>query len=238
MNKAGKVLIVAAHPDDEVLGCGGTIARHVRAGDEIHLILMADGVTSRNFDPDQPVSRKQELARDRAAIAIRSQEMQKAADILGIQRKHIYALGLADQRLDQYSLLSLVKRIEKVKAAVSPKVIYTHFWNDLNLDHRLTAQAVYTAFRPKPGVQNPLIFLFEIPESTYLSVPSGEQAFVPSHFVDITPTLKQKITALQVYESERRIYPDRRSPEFIRELACKRAKGKSYRWAEAFMRLS
>lgn len=231
------ILIVAAHPDDEVLGCGGSIARHAQTDHEVYLIIMADGVTSRSYNPDYAIPREKEIELNKIDIAKRKNETMKSSMLLGIQTEHIYHLNLADQRLDQYPLLDLAKRIEKIKKNIQPEIVYTHFWNDLNLDHRLTFQAVATAFRPGPKQQNVSFYQFEVPESTYLSVPHRRSAFIPDHFVDISHTLDLKLKALEIYESERREYPDMRSSRFIKELAQERGKIKNFKYAEAFLEL-
>lgn len=235
--KNKKILIVAAHPDDEVLGCGGTIARHAQLDQQVHLILMADGVTSRMYHPDRPMSRAQELKLNKNGIAKRKKETKSSAKLLGIRAEHIYDFNLADQRLDQYPFLDLVKRIEGIKQRIRPEIVYTHFWNDLNLDHQLTFQAVVTAFRPRAGQQNVSFFQFEVPESTNLSVPLRKKAFVPDYFVDISRTIDLKIKALEIYESERREYPDMRSSRFIEECARERGKMRKLKFAEAFLKL-
>lgn len=230
-------MIVASHPDDEVLGCGGTMAYHRQHNDDVHLIILTDGVTSRSYDPEQPLSREEELRLNCDSIAKRYQETLRAAAKLGVPSANLYQGGFADQRLDQYPLLDIVKKIEKVKQKIQPDIVYTHFWDDLNLDHRLTCQAVITAFRPKPHSKKVSIYLFEVPESTYLSIPRRRDAFQPGHYVDISSTIPLKLEALKMYESEARDYPDLRSPQFIEELARLRARGKNFQYAEAFMEL-
>ena len=239
MDNRGKkgVLIVTAHPDDEVLGCGGTIAKHCQQNDDVHLMILTDGVTSRSYDPQRPVSREEELRLNCNSITKRHQETLKAAAKLGVSPGHLYQGGFADQRLDQYPLLDIIKKIEKIKEKIQPDVIYTHFWDDLNLDHQLTCQAVMTAFRPQSNGKKVSIYLFEVPESTYLSIPQGKEAFRPGHYVDITSTIPLKLEALKMYESEARVYPDLRSLQFMEELAKSRAQGKGFPYAEAFMEL-
>ena len=127
--------------------------------------------------------------------------------------------------------------VEKIKREILPGIVYTHFWNDLNLDHRLVAQAAATAFRPRPGGENVSLLQFEVPESTYLSIPGGQKAFAPSYWVDISSTLSLKLKALAAYASERREYPDLRSEKFPQKLAQRRGKMKNMKFAEAFVEL-
>ena len=128
------ILIVAAHADDEVLGCGGAMARHVAEGDEVHVIFMADGISARGAEFDRSV-------RERACV--------QAMELLGVRSHH--ALGMPDNRMDSLSLLEIVQPLEQRIHALRPHRVYTHHAGDLNIDHRLTHQAVMTACRPLPG---------------------------------------------------------------------------------------
>ncbi len=234
---ADRVLVVAAHPDDEVIGCGGTIAAHKKRGDTVTILFMADGVTSRTYEPGQKLTRAQELKTNQRILERRRKESQEAARILGVKSDHVIHLQLADQRLDQYPFLDLVKHIEKVKAKVQPSFIYTHYWNDLNLDHCLTARAVATAFRPNDKNDDPAILCFEIPETTQLSIPDGGKAFQPDVTNDISSTLDMKLKALTAYASERCVFPHPRSPEFLKQWAAHRGSSKGYSAAEGFISL-
>jgi len=232
-----KVLVVAAHPDDEVLGCGATIAKHTHQGDQVVLVLVADGVSSRTYDPMEPLSREKELSVHAQAIQRRNQEAHRAAGILGVQQDDVHLLNLADQRLDAYPLLDIIKHIEKIKDGLQPSVVYTHFWGDLNLDHQIVCRAVLTAFRPGLSGHTIDLLHFEVPESTYLSLPLGAKAFVPNHYVEVRETFHLKLKALEAYESEARIYPHCRSVQFIEELGAKRGQESHVPLAEAFVRL-
>jgi len=229
-----KILVIAAHPDDEVLGCGGTIARHREENDQVHIILMADGVTSRTYDPDVKESREEELKLHKDLIVHRQNEVLMAAGILGVAKENIHLFNFPDQRLDTVPLLDLTKRIEKIKAQLNPEIVYTHFWNDLNMDHCLTARATLTAFRPVNGVQLTSVYHFEVLESTSLSMGQGADMFQPNHFVDITGLLEKKIKALAAYDSEKREYPDLRSAQYVKEHAQKRSIGNQGEFTEAF----
>jgi len=227
------VLVIAAHPDDEILGCGGTIARHRQDHDNVHIVLMADGVTSRTYDPLQKQTRSEELIANRDAIVMRQNEAKKAANVLSIDQGQVHFLNFPDQRLDSVPLLDLIKGIERIKAQESPDIVYTHFMEDLNMDHCLTARAVLTAFRPSASKEACPVYHFEVPESTSLSA-SLSGRFKPNHFVDITATLEKKLQALQAYESEKREYPDLRSAQYIKEHAQKRNVGRKGKYTEAF----
>ena len=135
-----KVLVIAAHPDDEVLGCGGTIARHIKKGDEVHVVILAEGVTSRDKFRD----RKKRLKE----IKNLSLSAKKSHKILGT--KSLKLFDLPDNRMDSVDLLDIVKIVEKEVNLIRPKIIYTHHISDLNIDHSITHQAVITACRPEP----------------------------------------------------------------------------------------
>lgn len=197
---AKKVLVVAAHPDDEVLGCGGTIARHGASGDEVSVVFMADGVSSRNGADDEDI-----LERKKA--------MNAACSMLGIQNS--YTFGFPDNRMDSVPFLDIVQKLECLLEEISPQVIYTHHSGDLNIDHRITHQAVLTACRPVPGQAVRKIYSFEVLSSTEWAL----TAFTPNVFVDITSYLQAKIEAIQCYELEMRPEPHARSVANVRRLA-------------------
>ena len=145
------VLVVAAHADDEALGCGGTIARHATSGDQVHVVFVADGVTSRLNTGAEELARRQKAT-------------EQARDILGIQSTTF--LGLPDNRLDSLTLLDIVQPLEAIVARLTPELVYTHHYGDLNVDHRQTHQAVMTACRPLPGTTVREILTFEVMSST------------------------------------------------------------------------
>lgn len=189
------VLVVAAHADDEALGCGGTIARHATSGDQVHVVFVADGVTSRlNAGGD-------ELAR-------RQQATEQARNILGIRSTTF--LGLPDNRLDSLPLLDIVQPLEAIVARLAPELVYTHHYGDLNVDHRQTHQAVMTACRPLPGTTVREILTFEVMSSTEWSG-VGLAPFLPNLFVDIGAQLDTKMRALEAYGLEMRAPPHSRS---------------------------
>lgn len=214
------ILVVAAHPDDEVLGCGGTIARHAAAGDEVHVLFLADGEGSR-FQVSDPVAAESRLASARIA-----------AGILGVTE--IHALGLPDNRLDSLPLLDIVQPVERLVQKLAPETIYTHHFGDLNVDHRIAHQAVMTACRPLPGQTVKTIYCFEIPSSTEWQTP-GVASFAPNVFVNIISSLEYKRRALQAYSSEMRPFPHPRSIEFVSAQECIRGGAAGMDRAEAFV---
>jgi N-acetylglucosamine malate deacetylase 1 len=220
---ADRILVIASHPDDEILGLGGTLARHAAEGARVDLLIMAEGATSRDDQRDAN-ARWAEIAHLRESSA-------KAAAILGLSAPRFG--GLPDNRMDSVELLDIIKLVEGVVAAVQPNIIYTHHAHDLNIDHQLTHQAVLTACRPLPGSMVSAIYAYETVSSTEWAVHGV--GFQPTHFVDITAHLDRKIAALGAYESEMRPSPHARSIEAVRAQARVRGSSIGVEAAEAFM---
>lgn len=198
-----RVVVIAAHPDDELLGAGGTLARHVRAGDEVHAIVVADGAGSRY--PAELVSSLEKQAR-------------RASEVIGFTS--LQFLQLPDQRLDTIPLIELTQRLEGVLDEIGPDTVYTHFPEDVNTDHGLVARGAWTACRPyaRPRVRK--FAVFETPSSTEWAWSMPGTDFRPSLFVDVTDTLEAKIAAMECYETELRDYPHPRSSRALRERAA------------------
>ncbi len=212
-----KILVVAAHPDDEVLGCSGTIARHVSDGDKVHMVFMSDGVTSR-------------MGVELNEVEVRKQAAKDASNILGIVESPRF-LGFPDNRMDTVALLDVVQTLEQVINEIGPEVIYTHHLGDLNIDHKITHQAVMTACRPKPEFCVREIYSFEVLSSTEWST---NNPFIPNYFVDISDMLELKISAIKAYNSELCVFPHARSVESIKALAIYRGASAGLNAAEAF----
>ena len=198
-----RVVVIAAHPDDELLGAGGTLARHVRDGDEVHAIIVADGASSRY--PDELVSTLEKQAR-------------RAAEVIGFTS--LQFLSLPDQRLDTVPLIELTQRLEGVLDEIEPGTVYTHFPEDVNADHRLVSRCAWTACRPYARPQLQKFAVFETPSSTEWAWPMPGTEFRPNQFVDVTDTLETKIAAMECYETELRDYPHPRSNRALRERAA------------------
>ena len=214
---------MAAHPDDEVLGCGGTLARHAQGGDEVHVLILAEGVTSRDAVGDV-------AARSDLLAALRA-SAEAAAQTLGVQPP--YFANLPDNRLDSLDLLEIVKTVESYASDMNPTIVYTHHGSDLSIDHQVAHRAALTAFRPLPGATWRAIYCFETLSSTEWATP-GSSGFQPNHFVDITATLEIKLAALDCYESEMRRFPHPRSSEAVRALARSRGASVGIEACEAF----
>lgn len=214
------VLCIAAHPDDEVLGCGGTLARHAAAGDALHVLILADGESSRNSTDDAAVSQRHNAA-------------EAAADALGIPAPQ--CLQLPDNRLDSMDLLDVVQRIEPVIAEIAPSIIYTHHGGDLNIDHRIAHEATLTACRPQPGCTVRAIYAFETPSSTEWASTGMSAPFLPTRYTNIADYWERKQRALQAYQDELRPPPHARSLEGVEALARWRGASVGLPLAEAFM---
>ena len=223
LGKGSTALVVAAHPDDEVLGCGGTVARLVAEGSEVHVLLAADGETSRRIESGTP----------RSAVAVRNAACEAARAILGHATAE--ALGLPDQRLDSLDLLDVVRRVEDVIARRRPALVLTHHSGDVNQDHRVIHDAVVVACRAQPGHSVKQLLFFEVPSSTEWRPPCSGEPFNPNWFVDVSSTLDTKMRALKAYGSELRPFPHPRSIEAIEALAKWRGACVGVRAAEAFM---
>jgi N-acetylglucosamine malate deacetylase 1 len=216
-----KVLVVAAHPDDEILGCGGTMIRHVDEGDEVHVVFMADGVTSR--------SSKETLLDE---INKRKKSAIEACKIVGTQQPVF--LGLLDNQMDTYSMLEITQKLEKIIIKIEPNIVYTHNNKDLNIDHQLTHKAVMTACRPQPKRSVSKIYSFEILSSTGWGSSTTENVFTPNMYVDITKEWKKKLTTLGCYNNEVKSFPHARSYKSIEALAVYRGSHVGVDSAEAF----
>jgi LmbE family N-acetylglucosaminyl deacetylase len=208
------VLVVAAHPDDEVLGVGGTIARHVDQGEQVHILILGEGATSRDGSQGD-VQKLREAACE-------------AASVLGAESPHFAALP--DNRLDTIALLDLVQAIEASVQSITPTTVYTHARCDLNVDHELVSRAVATACRPLPESNVQAIYAFETPSSTEW----GQSPFSPSRFVNISEQFARKREALGHYSSEMRAFPHARSLEAVEALARWRGTTAGVPLAEAF----
>jgi N-acetylglucosamine malate deacetylase 1 len=215
-----KILVVAAHPDDEVLGCGGTIARHVDQGDVVSIVFMADGVGSRSDELDND------------SLNYRNKSAIDACKILGAQAPIF--LSLPDNRMDSVAFLDIVKKLEAEINTIQPSTVFTHHSCDLNIDHRITHQAVLTACRPQPNCSVDDIYAFEVLSSTDWNSSSGGTPFIPNYFVDITPWMERKISALQSYDIEMRDFPHCRSYETVEALAKFRGSSVGVKLAESF----
>ena len=218
------VVVIAAHPDDEVLGCGGTIARMASEGCPVHVLLMSDGESSR-VDSLEMV--------DSGRLAVRNASALRAGKILGCAT--MTQLALPDNRMDSIALLDVVKRVEDFINKYSPEVVFTHHSGDVNIDHRIVHDAVISACRPQPEFSVRELFFFEVPSSTEWRPPSSSEPFFPNWFVDISQTLDIKLQALGAYDDELRTFPHPRSFKAVEALATWRGAAVGVNAAEAFV---
>lgn len=220
MNK--KILVVAAHPDDEILGIGATIAKHDISGDYCYALILGEGITSRY--------EKRELADTKKLESLHC-DTYEAAKIIGY--KDVFFENLPDNRFDSVALLDIVKIIEKYVDDIKPDIIYTHFRNDLNIDHRKTFEAVLTATRPIGSEYVKEIYSFETVSSSEWNFSDYIQ-FNPNYFIDVTETLEKKIEAMKCYTNELKEFPHPRSNENLKNVASKWGSVISRKYAEAF----
>jgi LmbE family N-acetylglucosaminyl deacetylase len=218
-----KVLVVAAHPDDEVLGCGATIAKLAREGAEVQIAILGEGITSRYREATQA---------DPNELEALHQSAREAGKILGAKRVSLHKLP--DNRFDTVPLLEIVKTVEQLIAKHAPEVIYTHHAGDLNVDHQLTARAVLTATRPIAGQTVREILAFEVPSSTEWAFQQLLPVFRPNVFVDVSATLELKLRAMERYESEARQFPHPRSRQALEAIAHRWGSVAGVQAAEAF----
>jgi len=210
------VLVVVAHPDDETLGVGATMAKHVESGDTVAVLILGEGVVSRG-------------ARLKSEIAPLQENARRALKKLGVY--DVTFLNFPDNNFDSVPLLKIVKEIEGKISEVKPAQIYTHHYSDLNVDHKLTYRAVLTAARPiNQHVKK--ILCFEVPSSTRWDT---EMDFQPNCYVDVSATLQKKLDALKEYGNEMREFPHARSLKYVEALAMVRGGDANLNAAEAFV---
>jgi LmbE family N-acetylglucosaminyl deacetylase len=218
------VLVVAAHPDDEVLGCGGTIARHADSGDHVQVLIVAEGSTSRQ--------QKRDRSQVRDELSVLAKAAQAAGSILGAA--NVQLLDLPDNRLDSLDRLDLIKRIEEHVNHHKPGCVYVHHVGDVNVDHRRLHEAVVTACRPTPSHPVKRLLSFEVASSTEWQPPGSAPAFQPNWFVDISSQWSRKRLALEAYANEMRPWPHARSVKALEHLARWRGAQVGVEAAEAF----
>ena len=213
------ILVVVAHPDDETIGLGGTMKRHIEEGANIFVVSMTNGVGSRENISSLDIYKRKEASK-------------KASDLLGFKWEESFSLK--DNQLDTYPLLDIVKFVEKIKRKIKPLLVYTHCGGDLNIDHRVVSNAVLTAFRPQPDEIYTEIRLFEVASATDYGHKDITGVFEPNLFVDISATWGSKFSALEAYKSELFEAPHSRSLEGLKNLARFRGNQVGIKMAEAF----
>ena len=220
-----RMLFIAAHPDDELLGCAGTIANFAQEGHIVETLIVAEGSTSR-----VEKSKKQHLnlTKKLKEVAV------KAGRMLSVKKTSF--LGLPDNCLDSLAQLTIIQKIENFIKKFKPDEVFTHFGGDLNIDHRIVFQSVITACRPLPESKIKKICVFETLSSTEWGFGNnGDHSnFNPNMFIDISKNLELKIKALKLYKMEMRKFPHPRSLEAVEYLAKLRGSQSGLEAAEAF----
>ena len=221
------VLVVAAHPDDEVLGCGASMAKWVEQGESVHVLILAEGVTARDQTRDVE-KRRQDISDLRVAA-------QKAGEIIGLSSLSL--LDFPDNRMDSVHLVDIVKPIEQAVSKLKPRTIVTHHDGDLNIDHQITHQAVAISCRPGFADFVRRILAFEVLSSTDWQLSNSSSFFRPNFFVNVEETMPKKVEALNAYSVEMRPWPHSRSLEAVGHLASLRGAAVGCQAAEGFVLL-
>lgn len=219
-----RVLVIAAHPDDEVLGCGGAILKHTSNADTVRILILAEGLTSR-----EPV---RDAVRHKDELVHLHENSEQAAKRLGAEGVRL--CSFPDNRMDSIDLLDVVKEVEQEIEGFKPNIVYTHHGGDVNIDHQITHDAVVTACRPLPECPVKMLLFFEVLSSTEWQIPSPDRVFAPNWFVDIEHEIDGKLDALRCYASEMREYPHSRSYQGVKNLAAYRGVCVGRKYAEAF----
>ncbi len=200
-----RVLVIAAHPDHEVLGMGGTIAKLVKEGCVVDVLIVTDGSSSQYRDSDH-------LAE---IIESKKIETRNCADVLGV--RDIYYGSLPDMKLDCTPHIDINQSVEKVVDKVHPDMVFTHFWGDVNRDHQEVYKSTLVAVRPVMGQVVKELYCYRVPSSTEWTPNKADTMFMPNCFVDIEQYAEQKYKAFACYSTELRDYPHPRSVQYLRE---------------------
>ena len=218
-----RIFVIAAHPDDEVLGCGATMAKLAEEGHEVYCTILGEGITSRY--------EKREDA-DQELIDMLHSRSRSVSELLGVKQLFLYKLP--DNRFDTVPLLDVVKIIEDLIDSLKPDVIYTHHGGDLNIDHAIVNRATLIATRPTENHCVKEIYAYEVPSSTEWAFQQFQNSFKPNVFVDIFSSLDKKIKGMELYESEARNFPHPRSGKALSVKAQNWGSAAGLQYAEAF----
>jgi LmbE family N-acetylglucosaminyl deacetylase len=225
--KNKKILVVVAHPDDELLGLGATMHKLINEQNcRIRAVILGEGITSRSDDRDTKRWSKE--------LKIHRSNIEAARKSIGYESVGIY--DFPDNRFDTVALLDIIKVIEKEKQDFQPEIIFTHHGGDVNIDHQRTFEAVITAARPMEDEIVKTIITFETPSGTEWIASSDPRKFSPNLFIEVSEkNLNAKINGMESYEFEKRKYPHPRSPEALMILAQYRGLISGKKFAEAFV---
>ncbi|MBW1293895.1 PIG-L deacetylase family protein [Aquimarina litoralis] len=222
-----RILLVVAHPDDELLGLGATMHKLIKECNcAIRTIILGEGITSRS-DKRDPKLWEDELKKHR-------QNIEDARAAIGYESVGVY--DFPDNRFDSVDLLDIVKVIEAEKQEFQPEIIFTHHGGDVNIDHQRTFEAVITATRPMEHEKVHTIITFETPSGTEWRASSDPKHFIPNFFVEVSEeNVDAKIKGMESYEFEKRAFPHPRSPKALKVLAQQRGIIVGKKYAEAFV---
>ena len=228
-----KILVIVAHPDDEVLGMGGTIKKLTKNKHNVKVVIMATGIISRRSSgyknkPDYDLNENTQKLMNKEILELKKDAI-KANNLLGV--KDIEFLNFPDNEMDLVSQLEVTKTVERIISKFNPNIVYTHSKQDINIDHRIIYESVITATRPMKNSKIEQVLSFEVPSSTEWYFPSK---FSPNMFVDINKELPTKIKALSAYKTEINNFPHPRSVEGIEIIAKHWGTVSAFNAAEAF----
>lgn len=227
------VLVVAAHPDDEVLGMGGTIRKYTKEDHKVKIMIMATGITSRrssNFQNSTEYDIENDLKGEMAKqIKDLQKDAKKASKIMGV--KELEFIGFPDNEMDKNSNLQITKIIERCIRDFKPEIVYTHSPYDINVDHKACYNATLTATRPKKNQRVKQVISFEVSSSTEWYFPTQ---FSPNIFIDISKEISIKIKALKAYKNEIKKFPHPRSIKAVEVISQRWGSVSGFNNAEAF----
>ncbi|RLC64081.1 MAG: PIG-L family deacetylase [Chloroflexi bacterium] len=212
-----RVLAIAAHPDDETIGAGGAIARHVAHGDEVYWCIVTQGYS--------PPWSEETLAEARSQV-------DEVQEVLGF--REVFLLGFPTVKLNTVPYIDLCSALQQVVDQVQPEIVYTTPRDDINQDHRIVYEATLVAARPLPGSSVRRLLCYEISTTARFGLPAGSTGFAPNVFVDISRYLEKKLEAIRCYRTELREYPHPRSVKGLRLLAEERGLNVGLQAAECF----
>ena len=221
-----KILVVVAHPDDELLGLGATIHKLINENScKVRAVILGEGITSRSDKRDQEKWSEE--------LKIHRLNIETARKVIGYESVGIY--DFPDNRFDTVALLDIIKVVENEKEKFQPEIIFTHHGGDVNIDHQRTFEAVITATRPMEHEKVKSIITFETPSGTEWLASSEPRKFIPNLFIEVSEeNVEAKIKGMESYEFEKRNYPHPRSPEALKILAKQRGVVVGKNFAEAF----
>jgi LmbE family N-acetylglucosaminyl deacetylase len=225
--KNKRILVIVAHPDDELLGQGATMHKLIKENNcQIRAIILGEGITSRSDTRNREQWEKE--------LAVHAANIHAAGKCIGYESVGTY--DFPDNRFDSVALLDIIKVIEKEKQAFNPEIVFTHHGGDTNIDHQKTFEAVITALRPLEGERVKTIIAFETPSSTEWQAANHPNYFRPNLFFQVSKSnVDAKIQAMESYEFEKRGFPHPRSPQALEILARRWGIVVGKEFAEAFM---